>query len=112
MFGHHLISEPTYCLSSCSSVVRPLVYQHRGPGSIPGVFVQSQILQRGKPINCCQCSQFVMEHVLTIRAGAVILIVSRSSAKAPVFTRRRAARHVRSVAVLPSPTILAVAPGG
>lgn len=45
----------------------------------------------------------------SIRAGAVILIVSRSSAKAPVFTRRRAARHVRSVAVLPSPTILAVA---
>lgn len=45
----------------------------------------------------------------SIRAGAIVLIVSCSSAKASIFTGRRAAWHIRGVTVLPSPAILAVA---
>ena len=36
------ISGPTYCLTSCSSVVRALVCQPSGPGSNPGGLVQGK----------------------------------------------------------------------
>ena len=39
--GHQGISGPTYCLSSCSSVVRALVCQPSGPGSILAVSLKS-----------------------------------------------------------------------
>ena len=39
--GHLGISGPTYCLTSCSSVVRALVCQPSGPGSILAVSLKS-----------------------------------------------------------------------
>ena len=42
------ISGPTYCLTSCSPVVRVLVYQPSGPGSIPGMSRSETAITRGK----------------------------------------------------------------
>ena len=41
--GHLGISGPTYCITSCSSVVRVLVCQLNGPGSILAVPFKSAI---------------------------------------------------------------------
>ena len=41
--GHLGISGPTYCITSCSSVVRALVCQLNGPGSILAVPFKSAI---------------------------------------------------------------------
>ena len=44
------ISGPTYCLTSCSPVVRALVYQPSGPGSIPGMSRSETAITRGKTL--------------------------------------------------------------
>ena len=44
------ISRPTYCLTSCSPVVRALVYQPSGPGSIPGMSRSETAITRGKTL--------------------------------------------------------------
>ena len=43
----HKVSSNNTCLTSFSSMVRALVCQPSGPGSIPGDLVQSLLLQRG-----------------------------------------------------------------
>ena len=42
------ISGPTCCLTSCSPVVRVLVYQPSGPGLIPGMSRSESAIIRGK----------------------------------------------------------------
>ena len=64
---HPRISGPIYFLTSCSSVFKALLSQHRGPGSIPGM----SAIMRGNPImllpsttflcTTCLCSNLLAE---------------------------------------------------
>ena len=45
------ISWPTYCLTSCSPVVRALVTQTSGPGSIHGMSRSESAIKGGKTPN-------------------------------------------------------------
>ena len=46
--GHLGISGPTYCFTSCSSLVRALVCQSRSPGSIMEVSLKLALLKKVK----------------------------------------------------------------
>jgi hypothetical protein len=57
-------SGPTYYLTSCSPVVRALVYPPSGQGLIPGMFRSESAITRGKPDHAAAIYHVFMNYML------------------------------------------------
>ena len=76
---HSVISRPTYCITSRSSVIRLLVCQPIGPDSNPGLYSSELDITMGNQIN----------HYFLIKSGNKGDIVNIGYSEVPNMSRLR-----------------------